>query len=84
MNAENLTQENMEEAKVMFDEMIKSNSELTYEFFQQNKGIDPNRADRIEESIENLANEVDSLKQLLKHIFGNHILMDGKFQDFKI
>lgn len=84
MNAENLTQENVEEAKIMFDKMIESNSELTYEFFQQNKGISPDRVDLIEESIENLVNEISSLKQLLEHIFGNHILMDGKFQDFKI
>lgn len=81
MNVENMTDKNVIDASILFDEMKKQNPDLSYEIYSQSEKPElTSRVDLIEESVENLSNNIDELKQLLKHIFGNHVLINGQFK----
>ena len=73
MQIENMTQEDVGAFKSLLAERQKTNPELRGQVFNGPPEPQDIRLDKLEAS-------VNRIERLLKHIFGNHVLIRGKFR----
>ena len=85
----NLTAENVEELAEKLKEMQKTNPALRYRFFEYSEKDRPDISEDIVEwqstmesvLIEKLFKKVEALERKIALIFGDHVLINGQFQD---
>jgi len=84
MKIENLTEANVNDLSDFLVEMQKVNPSVSWGTFLMSEEttveVDPSP----DAEISALRGEVALLRQKIELIFGNHILMDGIFQDLKL
>jgi len=85
MEVRNMTEENVEVASKLFDDLKKQNPELSYETFREPKhsdSLDVGEVRDLRKQVDELNETICDVHMLLKHVFGNYVLIDGKFQEF--
>ena len=82
MEAENLTPENAEELDVVLERMKKNNPELTHQIFPMEEKTGHPEAQAVLElwqEVKALHRAVEDLANLIRLVFGDHVLVKGRF-----
>lgn len=80
----NLTEANVKELTSKLEEMKADNPGLKYRFYDQEiKQFDQTTNDELKDIIKKLEDKIDNLESLIKHIFDEHVLIDGIFMKIK-
>ena len=82
MNIKNLTEEQANELDFQLGNMKRVNPSLWWAAYQQNTNIPEPTEPELLQRIGELENKIESLTMKLEHIFGNHLLFNGRFIDF--
>ena len=72
----NLTEENVEELREQLEKMQKTNPDLEFRFFEQ---AEPEPMH--DKTITKIYDKLLELERKIDHIFGDHVLIKGQFQD---
>ena len=82
---ENLTKENLEDLKKTFNEKIApENPEAAFKSFNMDAIEDALKKGKSEnEMLISISYQLDCIENLIKKIFGDHVLIDGQFVDIK-
>ena len=80
MQAENLNQNDVDEMKNLLEELKEDNPEIQYKFWAMDK-TDVDKP--LRQQVDELAEIVVEMQMLLKKIFGDHVLVNGRFIDIK-
>jgi len=75
----NLTESNVEELKEKLEELKKVNPDLGYRFHPQKEDSDKERNYLLE-----IIDKLDAIDMKLNYIFGDHFLVDGKWNIIKL
>lgn len=83
MQINNLTEGNVSEFSKLADSLKETNPELEYRIFNQDSVVNAQEYKSLRKQVDELAEIIGSVELKLKHIFGNHILINGQFKDIK-
>ena len=79
MEAHNLTQQNANDLEKQLKDMMQENPDLHYRFFEQ-EGKEPTET---EKTLAKIQSDLTELKIKIDLIFGNAVLINGRFQELK-
>lgn len=70
----NLTEENVDILKEQLEKMKTDNPDLEYRFFKQD-------VPKVSVDMSMILEKIEALDKKIDRIFGDYVLLDGKFQD---
>jgi flagellar biosynthesis chaperone FliJ len=84
MHVQNLWDSDVKALESKIAELKQENPDISYQIFQMQKGIEKEEIKPVQQQVDELAEMVIEIQRTIKHIFGNHVLINGQFQDLKI
>lgn len=76
MEIRNLSDVNVEQIEGLIRELQQDNPAIRTRVFDQTK----EQEDKLNQRLDDIEEKVDSLAAKIDHVFGDHFLLDGRFQ----